>query len=275
MNSRRAFTLIELLVVISIIALLISLLMPGLDSARQSARLTLCAVNVRTSGQAGMIYASENDGNIPRDWQSDWSPFDERRKLFAEACSPMLGGPDPMRDITERTRIAHMNSTGRRREQDQYLAYHFDDMEAIHCPDWDGQTEPQSWDTNVALEEGGSSKTLNRSPLHYVTNASDIEKNKKNPAANPGPALVSHIEKIPQQGELIYITEASYYAPFTDFTAHDIFNPKHISTGTSPRMMTPNSMRHLAKLNVCYFDGHVNTLTPDEVTFKDFNPYYR
>ena len=62
---RRAFTLVELLVVIGIIALLIAILLPALSKARGAANTAACLSNLRTIGQAMMLYASENKGAIP------------------------------------------------------------------------------------------------------------------------------------------------------------------------------------------------------------------
>ncbi|GMU80387.1 MAG: hypothetical protein AMXMBFR47_02580 [Planctomycetota bacterium] len=67
MNRRpsRGFTLIELLVVVAIIGLLISILLPALNAARQRARLTLCVSNLRSQGQAMHAYTVEYGGSLP------------------------------------------------------------------------------------------------------------------------------------------------------------------------------------------------------------------
>jgi prepilin-type N-terminal cleavage/methylation domain-containing protein/prepilin-type processing-associated H-X9-DG protein len=64
-SKKRGFTLVELLVVISIIALLLSILMPSLQRAREGAKAVVCGNNVRQLGMAWRLYATDNDDWFP------------------------------------------------------------------------------------------------------------------------------------------------------------------------------------------------------------------
>jgi prepilin-type N-terminal cleavage/methylation domain-containing protein len=63
--KKKGFTLVELLVVIAIIALLISILVPSLNRAREITKRTMCLTNLAGIGKAYLIYQNDNDDKFP------------------------------------------------------------------------------------------------------------------------------------------------------------------------------------------------------------------
>lgn len=90
----KQFTLIELLVVIAIIAILASLLMPALNSARESARNVACLNNQRQMGMAVNMYAQDADGYLPQVHSRDSSPWSFPDYSWMVQLWPYLGDGD-------------------------------------------------------------------------------------------------------------------------------------------------------------------------------------
>jgi prepilin-type N-terminal cleavage/methylation domain-containing protein/prepilin-type processing-associated H-X9-DG protein len=78
--SKKGFTLVELLVVISIIALLLSILMPSLSKVREQAKAVICASNQKQTGLILFLYAQENKYAITEPVL--WSKLYDKRSFY-------------------------------------------------------------------------------------------------------------------------------------------------------------------------------------------------
>ena len=84
---QSAFTLIELLVVISIIALLISILLPALKKTREAGKSIACSSNERQLSIAYEMFSSDHDGQLLE------TKFDPNNTWFNHQLPPYLGVP--------------------------------------------------------------------------------------------------------------------------------------------------------------------------------------
>jgi prepilin-type N-terminal cleavage/methylation domain-containing protein/prepilin-type processing-associated H-X9-DG protein len=88
--KKRGFTLVELLVVIAIIGVLVALLLPAVQSARESARRAQCSNNLKQIGLAMTQYADTYKGAFPvaeyswgwGTWLVGLMPYIEQKSLF-------------------------------------------------------------------------------------------------------------------------------------------------------------------------------------------------
>jgi prepilin-type N-terminal cleavage/methylation domain-containing protein/prepilin-type processing-associated H-X9-DG protein len=93
----RAFTLIELLVVISLIALLISLLLPALGKAREAGKAAVCLSNMHQFATAMSGYVSDSKGYFPGDHRQlgpvSWITWAPRLRRYLSDSSTVFYCP--------------------------------------------------------------------------------------------------------------------------------------------------------------------------------------
>ncbi len=85
-KPRRGFTLVELLVVIAIIGMLVALLLPAVQVARESSRRTQCQSNLHELGTAAQNYVDVNVQRFPVESGVTWIycllPFMEQKEIY-------------------------------------------------------------------------------------------------------------------------------------------------------------------------------------------------
>jgi len=94
-----AFTLLELLVVIAIIAILVSLLLPSLQKAKEMSRRTVCSGNLKQLNYGICMYTNDYGGCLPWAWDGESAQTNNWQYKIVENCgvqpSPAFGIQDP------------------------------------------------------------------------------------------------------------------------------------------------------------------------------------
>lgn len=101
-ESNKGFTLVELLVVIAIIALLLSVLLPSMDRAREVARQTVCLSNLNQWGVITALYTDSNNNKFhegrfngnDKSWLTVWEPFYGDQQIML--CPTASEARDPL-----------------------------------------------------------------------------------------------------------------------------------------------------------------------------------
>jgi len=156
LNGLRAagFTLIELLVVISIIALLLSLLLPALGAARESGRGVVCLSNLRQLALANSAYAEDSKGYYVPASQDIFVGLGGTKRWHGERNAPGTGSPEDNTFDPARGPLAdYLGAAG----------------EVRLCPTFDGLIDHHA--ATISFEAGTGGYGYNRA---YIGGRSDL-----------------------------------------------------------------------------------------------------
>ena len=258
----KAFTLIELLVVIAILAILVSILLPSLHTARRQAKALQCASNLHALTHAVQIYGNEYNAAIPRD--IDGGPGGQIP--FAVALAREL-------DYDMRTDAAYV---------ERYGYYHqFAAVPQFQCPDYPiDNVDPV---TNQMLVEQQLDYVSNGFARYYVPDRRDEQLPKPDPKARwvprgrrwdpergkyeePPPKLTN----LTNISGIVYLAEANrFLIPDNKISVfHDFWTGEQLPRGRHPRIAV--DVRHPGGMNLGFFDGHVARRLPASIVETDF-----
>ncbi|MAX27278.1 MAG: hypothetical protein CMJ19_22505 [Phycisphaeraceae bacterium] len=229
------FTLIELLVVISIIALLVSILLPALASARKNAQAIACLSNQRQLFLAQRMYADTHSGYFAQAKMTTDGYNDDhsRRSIWSFLTSEYIDGS-------------------------HHSLYYADLPEVYRCPTW-----PRAW---YELDHSRMGIGMNATPMRPDDTSSIFSSSWKNA---DGTIKAFRFDEVDRQTEKMMIADSSTYFIMPKYISSSVFEWE-IKTPTSASPHTYVSSgpeRHLGTANYVMFDGHGKRLTYEEAIY--------
>ena len=248
---RRGFTLVELLVVIGIIAVLMSILVPALNSARKKAQATECANDLKQLYMAVQMFAQDNRGHLPRPHtvpENSGNPLMEKVCVWLHVDGGSAAGYADLRD--DKGALFKYMGVGEGGRQ-----------EALYC----------SGDTG---EKVGTWTADARRPRNYSYSFNHQIASRQDPVRGMGGtkpySLGIRLGTISGASEKVMIYEE--LAPndtwnIIGLSSDDLPSARHGNEKALNAKRDVNSIgfKNNGRGNYCFFDGHITLLAPAEI----------
>ena len=228
--TQSAFTLIELLVVIAIIAILAAMLLPALQQARERARASACANNLKTVGSAVGFYHS--DYNM-------WFPAQVGGAFYSDLV-PYLGLPSRKKSGTH---LQEINPYSRA-------------PQSVYCP---------SDTRRIAIAEAARGG-YNTCYLYNTYGQNFYARRDLDIVTYPAYSYMRRLVTIKQPASLLYLMDA---ARENNSGVTVSMNSYPLKLGTTPTPAGSGvHFRHGGSANVIYLDFHLKTLKLSDLNGK-------
>ena len=248
-EAAPAFTLVELFVVVGIVAVLAAILIPTLARARKKAQAVGCASNLRQLYVSSLLFANDNDGHLPRPHRVEEQSADA---AAAKVCGWLSLRADAAghADFADEAGVL-WKYLGGGRERRQAV---------VTCPG-DAGERPMGW---PASDEYPRNFTYATNWL--VASAKDAARSPDGAPFLPGirfQCVLRPADKIMWYEELApNDTWNSSQLNIADAPA-----ARHgLDHSSDPRRLPPTrAYTDGGRGNYCFFDGHVESMTPQQI----------